>query len=171
MVTPTDTIARMHLGLYPGSFDPVTTGHLDLIRRGSLLFERLIVAIGINPARQSLFTVEERIALLKRVVADAKLAVEVVAFEGLVVDFARKVGARSLLRGLRNGSDFDYELPMAQMNCHLAPEIETLFVTPSPLHAFVSARLVRESGRFGASLKGLVPECIRVEVEGRCSHG
>ncbi|HZO09304.1 MAG TPA: pantetheine-phosphate adenylyltransferase, partial [Myxococcota bacterium] len=153
--------------LYPGSFDPVTCGHLDVIRRGTELFGDLVVAVGNNPARQALFTVEERLKLLRDVLADAKLPVEVVSFEGLVVDFARKIGARCLLRGVRNAGDFEYELSMAQMNRQLAPQVETVFVMPSLPYSFLSARLVRESGIFGAPLKGLVPDCIRAEVERR----
>jgi pantetheine-phosphate adenylyltransferase len=95
---------------------------------------------------------------------------EVVAFEGLVVDFARKVGARCLLRGVRSAGDFEYELSMAQMNRHLAPQVETVFVMPSLPYSFLSARLVRESGIFGAPLKGLVPECIRAAVERRLTE-
>src|SRR6185436_18250354 len=108
--------------------------------------------------------------LLRAVLADAKLALEVVAFEGLVVDFANQSGARCLLRGVRSAGDFEYELSMAQMNRHLAPGVETLFVMPSQPYTFLSARLVRESGIFGASLKGLVPACIRARVEQRLTE-
>jgi pantetheine-phosphate adenylyltransferase len=157
----------MSKAIYPGSFDPVTCGHLDVIRRGAELFGEFVVAIGVNPARQALFTVDERMRLLREVLADAKLKLEVVAFEGLVVDFARKVGAHCLLRGVRSAGDFEYELSMAQMNRHLAPQVETLFMMPSLPYSFLSARLVRDSGIFGARLEGLVPECIRATVEKR----
>jgi pantetheine-phosphate adenylyltransferase len=157
----------MAKALYPGSFDPVTSGHLDVMRRGADLFGELVVAVGVNPARKALFTVEERMALLRQVLADAKLRVEVVSFEGLVVEFARKIGARLLLRGVRTTGDFEYELSMAQMNRHLSSGLETVFVMPSLPYSFVSGRLVRESGAFGASLQGLVPECIRATIEQR----
>ena len=152
------------IAVYPGSFDPVTCGHLDVIRRATGLFGELVVAVGLNPARSALFTVEERLRLLREVLADAKLAVDVVPFDGLVVDLARRIGARCLLRGVRSAGDFEYELSMAQMNRHLEPEVETLFVMPSLPYSFLSARLVRESGLFGARLEGLVPECIRAAV-------
>ena len=158
----------MAKALYPGSFDPVTSGHLDVLKRGAELFGELVVAVGVNAARTPLFTVEERMKLLREVLADAKLPkVEVVSFEGLVVDFARKLGARVLLRGVRTAGDFEYELSMAQMNRHLAPGIETVFVMPSLPYSFVSGKLVRESGLFGAKLEGVVPECIRATIEQR----
>jgi len=160
----------MTKALYPGSFDPVTCGHLDVIRRGTELFGELVVGVGVNPARQALFSVEERMKLLREVLADATLKVEVTAFEGLVVEFARKIRARCLLRGVRSAGDFEYELSMAHMNRHLAPEVETLFVMPSLPYAFLSARLVRETGSFGARLGGLVPECIRATVEKRLAR-
>ncbi len=161
---------EMAKALYPGSFDPVTCGHVDVIRRGVDLFPELVVAVGVNPARQALFDVDERAKLLRDALADAKLKVEVLSFEGLVVDLARRIGARCLLRGVRNAGDFEYELSMAQMNRHLAPEVETLFVMPSIPFTFLSARLVRESGTFGARLEGLVPECIRAAVERRLAQ-
>jgi pantetheine-phosphate adenylyltransferase len=158
----------MAKALYPGSFDPVTSGHLDVMKRGAELFGELVVAVGVNAARAPLFSVEERMKLLRDVLADAKLArVEVVSFEGLVVDLAKKLGARVLLRGVRNAGDFEYELSMAQMNRHMAPGIETVFVMPSLPYSFVSGRLARECGMFGAKLEGVVPECIRAEVERR----
>lgn len=153
--------------LYPGSFDPVTLGHVDVIARGAALFDELWIAIGRNSTKQPSFTVEERLAQLEAVVADAKLRARVVAFDGLVVDFARQNQIGCLLRGLRSSQDFDYELPMAQLNRKLAPAIETAFVVPTPEHAFISAHLVREAGRHGATLRGLVPECIRAQVEQR----
>jgi pantetheine-phosphate adenylyltransferase len=157
----------MTKALYPGSFDPVTCGHLDVIRRGRELFDELVVGVGINPARQELFRVEERLQLLRLALQDAKLDVTVFSFEGLVIEFARKIGARCLLRGVRNAGDFEYELSMAQMNRQLAPEVETAFVMPSQPYTFVSARLVRESGAFGANLEGLVPEIVRPTIEKR----
>lgn len=153
--------------LYPGSFDPVTLGHVDVIARGAALFDECWIGIGRNGAKQPSFTLEERRAQLEAVVADLKVRARVVTFDGLVVDFARKNQIGCLLRGLRSSQDFDYELPMAQLNRKLAPAIETAFVVPTPEHAFISANLVREAGRHGATLRGLVPECIRAKVEER----
>ncbi len=156
--------------LYPGSFDPPTLGHLDVIRRGAAVCEALWVAVGRNPAKQSRFSVEERLELLRTVLDAEGIKARVVAFDGLVVEFARAQGISCLLRGVRSAADFDYELTMAQMNRKLAPSIETLFVMSAPEHAFVSARLVRDAGRFGADLRGLVPECIRPRVEQRLAE-
>jgi pantetheine-phosphate adenylyltransferase len=153
--------------LFPGSFDPVTTGHLDVIVRGAALFDELWVGIGRNSAKRPLFSVEERLEQLGAVVAAAAVRVRVVAFGGLVVEYARANAIGCLLRGVRGGSDLDYEVPMAQLNRRLAPEVDTLFLAPAPEHAFVSGRLIRDAGRHGGNLAGLVPECIRVAVERR----
>ncbi|MBL8841580.1 MAG: pantetheine-phosphate adenylyltransferase [Planctomycetes bacterium] len=157
--------------LYPGSFDPPTLGHLDVIRRGVALCSELTIAIGRNPAKRPLFTVEERIELLQAALAAERLAAQVVAFDGLVVECARQRGAQWLLRGVRSAADFDYEQTMAQMNRKLAPELDTLFVMAAPEFACVSARLVRDAGRFGADLRGLVPESIRPRLEQRLREG
>ncbi len=157
--------------LYAGSFDPVTSGHLDLIRRGIALFGELTIAIGRNPAKRPLFTVDERIGLLREVLAAEKLTAQVTAFEGLAVDVARSLGASCLLRGVRSAGDFELELSMAQMNRQLAPQLDTVVVMPSPGCAFISARLVREAGLFGADLTGLVPACIQSKVERKLREG
>ncbi len=157
--------------LYPGSFDPPTLGHLDVIRRGVALCGELTIAIGRNPAKQPLFAVEERIELLHAALAAERVAAEVVAFEGLVVDYARAHGIGCLLRGVRSAADFDYEQTMAQMNRKLAPPLDTLFVMAAPEWACISARLVREAGRCGATLRGLVPESIRPRIEARLREG
>jgi pantetheine-phosphate adenylyltransferase len=160
----------MATALYPGSFDPPTVGHLDVIRRARSLFDRLIVGIGTNTEKQPLFSVAERVKLLRVALADAGVDAEVAAFDGLAVEFARHSGAKCILRGVRGSGDFEYELSMAHMNRHLLGEVETLFVMPSLPYSFISARLIREAGRFGAGLKGLVPECIRAEVVARLSQ-
>lgn len=157
--------------LFPGSFDPVTTGHLDVIVRGAALFDELWIGVGRNSAKQPLFSVEERLEQLAVVVAAAGIRARAVAFSGLVVEFARSQGIGCLLRGLRGGGDLDYELPMAQLNRRLEPRVETLFLPPAPEHAYVSGRLVRDAGRHGGSLAGLVPECIRTAVERRLREG
>lgn len=157
----------MATALYPGSFDPPTLGHLDVIRRARPLFDRLIVGIGNNSEKAPLFSVAERVKLLRVALKDGSLDAEVASFDGLAVEFARRSGARCILRGVRSSGDFEYELSMAHMNRHLLGEVETLFVMPSLPYSFISARLIREAGRYGASLEGLVPECIRAEVVAR----
>ncbi len=144
------------LAIYPGSFDPITNGHLDLIRRGTGIFDRLVVAVLRNVEKQHLFTPEERVQLLKASVADLP-TVEVDAFDGLLVDYVRQRGANHILRGIRALSDFEYEFQMALMNQRLAPEVETVFLMPREEFTFLSSRLVREVARLGGPVDGLVP--------------
>jgi pantetheine-phosphate adenylyltransferase len=155
--------------IYPGSFDPVTNGHLDLIERASKLFDRLIVALLTNPEKDPLFSLNERVEMLREVVAHLP-NVEVETFDGLLVDYARRRGARVLLRGIRAVSDYEYELQMALMNRNLAPDIETVFMLPSETYSYLSSRLVKEVARLGGSIKDLVPapvcERIRSKVLG-----
>ena len=148
--------------IYPGSFDPITNGHLDLIERGCCLFDKLIVAILRNEAKQPLFSVEERIDMLREVV-DCYPNVVVDSFEGLLVDYAAENGATVLLRGIRAISDYEYELQMALMNRRLRPDIETVFMMASEAHSFISSRLVKEVFGLGGNIEGLVPP----SVEGR----
>jgi pantetheine-phosphate adenylyltransferase len=148
--------------IYPGSFDPITNGHLDLIVRGCCLFDELIVAILRNETKQPLFSVEERIEMLREVV-DCYPNVAVDSFEGLLVDYAAENGATVLLRGIRAISDYEYELQMALMNRRLRPDIETVFMMASEAHSFISSRLVKEVFGLGGNIEGLVPP----SVEGR----
>ena len=143
------------LAIYPGSFDPPTRGHEDLIRRSLSLCDRLIVAVATNVAKQSLFSVDERLALLRTVIGDEP-RVEVRNFEGLLVEFARSVGATMVVRGLRAVTDFDFEFQMALMNRTLEPTLETVFLVPPPDLTFLSSSLVREVSRFGGDVSGLV---------------
>ncbi|MGH9690589.1 MAG: pantetheine-phosphate adenylyltransferase [Candidatus Acidiferrales bacterium] len=153
--------------IYPGSFDPVTNGHLDLIGRGAMMFDRLIVAVTSNPEKDSLFTVKERIEMLEAVTFDWK-NIEVEVFQGLLVDFARAKGARVILRGIRAVSDYEYELQMAMMNRKIEPQIETVFMLPGEAYSYLSSRLVKELARLGGLPKGLVPplveERLRIKV-------
>lgn len=153
--------------IYPGSFDPVTNGHLDLIARGAKIFDKLIVAIARNLEKDPLFPVKERIEMLKAVTADCK-NVEVDAFDGLLVDFARERGGRVILRGIRAVSDYEYELQMAMMNRKIEPQIETVFMLPGETYSYLSSRLVKELARLGGPVKGLVPplveELLRAKV-------
>jgi pantetheine-phosphate adenylyltransferase len=147
------------LAIYPGSFDPPTNGHLDLIERGSRLFGHLSVAVLTNLEKAPLFTVEERVEMLREVTAGmGNVAVE--AFSGLLVDYAMARKARVILRGVRAFSDFEFELQMALMNRKLEPELETVFLMPAESYSYVSSRLVKEIFRHGGSVKGLVPALV-----------
>jgi pantetheine-phosphate adenylyltransferase len=142
------------IAVYPGSFDPITKGHEDLIRRSLEFVDQLIVAVAVNVAKQPLFSLDERVALIKQAVPDKR--VDVQSFEGLLAEFAKKVGASVIIRGLRAVSDFEYEFQMALMNRNLAPKIETVFLVPAFDLTFVSSSLVREVARFGGDVSPLV---------------
>jgi len=147
------------IAVYPGSFDPVTRGHEDLIRRARRFADRLIVAVAVNPAKQPLFSLDERVALIRRVVDDP--AIEVSAFDGLLAEFARAAGATLIVRGLRAVSDFEYEFQMALMNRNLAPGIETVFLVPAFDLTYLSSSLVREVARFGGDVSSLVHPAVQ----------
>jgi len=144
------------LAIYAGSFDPPTNGHLDLVRRATMLFPRVIVALGQHPTRSPLFTVEERLKLLKEVCARLP-NVEVDVFGGLVVDYAKRVGARIIVRGLRAATDFEYELQIAHANADLAPDIDTVFLPTRTNYGFISASLVREIASHGGDVSRYAP--------------
>ncbi len=151
------------IGLYAGSFDPITRGHEDLIRRSLVFVDRLVVAVATNLSKQPLFSIDERMSLIRESLADSR--VEVRAFDGLLVDFARNAGATVSVRGLRAVGDFEYEFQMALMNRHLHPDMETLFMVPSPELGFVSSSLVREVARFGGSITGLVHPIVEAGLK------
>ena len=153
----------MTTAVYPGSFDPVTNGHLDVIERGSQLFDKVIVGVLHNSAKSPLFSVEERVNILKEATAHLN-NVEIVAFSGLSVEFARKCGAKVIIRGLRAITDFEYELQMAQTNRVLAPDIDTMFLTTSLEFAYLSSTTVKEVATFGGDISKFVPEFVRREV-------
>jgi len=152
--------------IYPGSFDPVTNGHLDLIERASRLFGRLVVALLLNPEKDPLFTVEERVEMLRQVCGHLP-NVEIDTFQGLLVDYARRQQARVLLRGIRAVSDYEYELQMALMNRNLQPDIETVFMLPAEAYSYISSRLVKEVARLGGSIKDLVPEAVSDRIRSK----
>jgi pantetheine-phosphate adenylyltransferase len=154
------------IAVYPGSFDPITNGHLDLIERASRLFERLIVAILRNEAKKPLFSVEERLEMAREVLRDYP-NVEVASFGGLLVEFAASRGARVILRGIRAISDYEYELQMALMNRRLAPDIETVFLMAAEDYSFLSARLVKEVVALGGDVSGLVPPLVEERLRKR----
>jgi pantetheine-phosphate adenylyltransferase len=158
----------MGLGaLCPGTFDPVTNGHVDIIERASRCFETVVVAVLENPGKAPLFTVEERVAMLKDAVADVEHT-EVASFSGLLVDFARTRGIRVIVKGLRAVTDFDFELQMAQMNDRMAA-VETFFVPTSPQWSYLSSSLIKEVVRFGADVSGLVPDFVRDRLQEKLS--
>jgi pantetheine-phosphate adenylyltransferase len=145
--------------IYPGSFDPLTNGHLDLIERGSKIFDELIVSVLRNTEKDPLFTVSERLEMLEQMVRQYE-NVRVEAFEGLLVDYAMQKKAKAVLRGIRAISDYEYELQMALMNRKLQPQLETVFMMPAETYSYLSSRLVKEIFRLGGSVRGLVPEVV-----------
>jgi pantetheine-phosphate adenylyltransferase len=153
----------------PGTYDPVTNGHLDIVARAAKVFDSVIVAVLVNPGKQPLFTLEERLALLKDASADIP-GVEVDSFEGLLVDYARHRGVSAIVKGLRAVSDFDYELQMAQMNYRLAG-VETMFMTTNPSYSYLSSSLVKDVARNGGDVSGLVPGPVATMLRERASRG
>jgi pantetheine-phosphate adenylyltransferase len=153
----------LRTALCPGSFDPVTNGHLDLIRRAAGLFDRVVVAVLVNETKRPLLDADTRVSLLRRALADVPNA-DVTTFDGLLVDCAASHGATAIVRGLRHGADFDYEWPMTVMNRRLAPSIETLFLVPNPEVAPISSSLVKEVWKLGGDVSGLVPDAVADEL-------
>ena len=147
------------VAIYPGSFDPPTNGHLDLVARGSKIFDELVVAILRNAEKDPLFSLADRKRMLEELTADFK-NVQVDTFDGLTVDYAARVGAKAVLRGIRAISDYEYELQMALMNRKLHPELETVFMMPAEQYSYLSSRLVREVAQLGGSIQDLVPEMV-----------
>ena len=154
------------IAVYPGSFDPVTRGHVDIITRGSRIFGRVLVAILRNPRKKPLLSIQDRVRLLSDAVASLK-NVEVESFSGLLVDYIRTRGARVIVRGLRAVSDFEYEFQMALMNRHLDPSIETVFMMPREDYAYVSSGLVKEVADLGGDIDGLVPDGVARKLRRR----
>jgi pantetheine-phosphate adenylyltransferase len=156
--------------LYPGTFDPPTNGHVDLITRGSKLFGHLTVAVLINPVKNPLFTLEERVEMLKEATSSLD-NVSVATFDGLMVEFARRQGASAVLRGIRAISDYEYEFQMALMNRRLAPEIETVFLQPAGRYSFISSRMLKEVFSLGGDVTGLVPPNVLKRLRARINNG
>jgi pantetheine-phosphate adenylyltransferase len=164
-MTPTPRVA-----VYPGSFDPLTNGHVDIITRGVRLFDRVIVAILLNAEKQPWFSVEERVALIRDTFKDEP-RVEVDMFEGLLADYVARRGITVIVKGLRSVSDFDYEMQMALMNRHLNPSLETVFMMPAEQYSYVSSRLVKEVAALGGSVHGLVPPHVESQLMNRRRAG
>src|SRR5213592_2154505 len=153
----------MRRAIYPGSFDPVTNGHLDIIQRGCKLFDEIVVAVLVNPEKTAFFSIEERCAILSEVLKtidrrDCRVTVE--SFEGLMVQYAAKKAANAIVRGIRAISDYEYELQMALMNRRLEPQLETVFMMPAEAYSYVSSRLVKEVFHLGGAIEGLVPKLV-----------
>ena len=151
--------SRTGTAIFPGSFDPITNGHLDIIERGLKVFERVIIAILVNAEKRSLFTTEERVEIIREVFKGSP-RVSVDSFSGLLVDYAQRVGATVIVRGLRAISDFEYEFQMALMNRHLAPGVETVFMMPAEHYSYLSSRLVKEVFQLGGGVGSLVPPVV-----------
>jgi len=152
--------------VYPGSFDPITNGHVDIIQRGLKIFDKILVAVLENPKKTPLFTTKERMAMIQEVFSDQE-SIEIRAFNGLLVEFAKKNKAKIVIRGLRAISDFEYEFQMALMNRKLNPEIETFFMMPNVSYTFLSSKLVKEIFMLGGCLKGLVPTHVEKNLRGK----
>lgn len=154
----------MKTAIYPGSFDPITNGHLDIIRRSAAIFDHLVVAVSVNHSKKPLFTIEERIKLIEKVTEDIK-NIEIVTFDGLLADYAKLRDAKVIIKGLRAVSDFEYEFQMALLNKSLNQDTETLFMATSQNYSFLSSSIVKEIGALGGDLTGLVPEKIMNEIK------
>jgi pantetheine-phosphate adenylyltransferase len=154
-------VKKLRVGLYPGTFDPVTNGHLDVIARAARLLDKLIVGVAINTGKGPLFALEERVEMVEAEIAhiatENGMVIEVLPFDTLLIDFARKVGASMIVRGLRAVSDYDYEIQMAGMNYRMAPDIETVFLMASERHQFIASRLVKEVALLGGDISSFVP--------------
>jgi pantetheine-phosphate adenylyltransferase len=155
--------------VYPGSFDPVTYGHLDIIKRAKEIFPELIIAVAHNPTKNPLFTVQERLKMLKKVTRGIKGLI-IDDFDGLVVDYCRRKKVRTILRGLRMISDFEYEFQMALMNRKLSPKIETIFLMPHESYSYLSSRLLKEAASLGADLSCFVPQNVERALKGKLKH-
>ena len=160
----------MKAGLFPGSFDPVTNGHIDVIRRAGRLFDKLIVAVAINESKDAMFTLEERTELLKTACKGIP-RIEIICFEGLLMNAVKTYGTSAVVRGLRAISDFEYEFQMAMMNRELDPNYETVFLMSSPSYSFVSSRMIKEIVKLGGDVSPFVPPAIAEALKRKHKHG
>ncbi|WP_295401532.1 pantetheine-phosphate adenylyltransferase [uncultured Thiocystis sp.] len=153
--------------VYPGTFDPITNGHVDLIHRAARLFDRVVVAVAADTGKALLFSTEERVALVRASVTEDRHNVEIVPFQGLLVNFTRELGVSVIMRGLRAVSDFEYEFQLAGMNRRMAPDIETLFLTPAEQYSYISSSLVREIARLGGDVSTFVTPAVQAALQQR----
>jgi len=164
----TNAVKKLRVGLYPGTFDPVTNGHLDVIARAARLLDKLVVGVAVNTGKGPLFELAERVELVEaeiaRIATENGMVIEVRPFDTLLIDYARKVGASMIVRGLRAVSDFDYEFQMAGMNYRMAPDIETVFLMASERHQFIASRLVKEVAMLGGDISTFVPPLTHQRV-------
>jgi pantetheine-phosphate adenylyltransferase len=158
-----------HVGVYPGTFDPVTLGHIDIIRRGAHLVDRLVVGVTTNPSKEPMFTVGERLEMVRREVAGIAPNIDVVEFDSLLMDFAEAQGASLILRGLRAVADFEYEFQMAGMNQQLNDDIETVFLMADVALQPIASRLVKEIARYGGAIGKFVPPAVEADVKAKLS--
>ena len=156
----------MRRAIYPGSFDPVTNGHLDVIQRAATLFDEVVVAVASNEQKRGLFSAEERVALIRGAAGDWP-NIRIVSFDGLLVDFAREEGATAVVRGLRAVSDFEFEFQMALMNRKLEPKIETIFLMPAEKYTYLSSRIIKEIARLGGDVSAFVPVSVVTALRGK----
>ncbi|MBI1178222.1 pantetheine-phosphate adenylyltransferase [bacterium] len=156
----------MRTVIYPGSFDPLTNGHLDIIQRAAKLFDRVIVAVASNEAKNPLFTLEERVSLGEQTVSSMQ-NVEVDSFDGLLIDYVNRMNGDAIIRGLRAISDFEFEFQLALMNRKLDERIETIFMMPKDTYTFLSSRIVKEIARLGGDVRQFVPECVEAALKER----
>jgi len=164
------TPSPKRVAIYPGSFDPLTSGHVDIIERGARIFDSIIVAILVNVEKAPLFSETERVAIIREVFKDQP-NVQVETFNGLLVDYAQRKGATVLVRGLRAVSDFEYEFQMALMNRHLAPGLETVFMMPAEQYTYISSRLIKEVFSLGGEVTGLVPPVVEERLRDKAKGG
>jgi len=157
-------MSAKRIGLYPGTFDPVTLGHLDIVKRAVKLVDHLVIGVADNPSKSQAFTIKERVAMLRReterLAGDSRASIAVTTFDTLLIHFARQIGARVVIRGLRAVSDFEYEFQLANMNRQLAPDVESLFLTPSERYSFISSTLVREIAALGGDITKFVHPAV-----------
>jgi len=156
--------------VYPGSFDPLTNGHLDLIERSLRIFDELVVAVVTNPAKTALFSDDERVEMVRESTRHLR-EIEIVVFDGLLVDLVGRVGAQAVVRGLRVVSDFEYEFQMALMNRKLRGDVETVFLMPHEAYTYISSRLIKEVAGYGGSVRGLVPAGVELRLREKVSRG
>jgi len=153
----------MRIAIYPGSFDPFTNGHLDILQRAAVLFDHIIVGVLVHPTKKCFFSPEERVELISEVIKEHE-NIRAIHFNGLLVDFCRSTGACAIIRGLRAVSDYEYEMQMFSVNNQLAPDLETVFLMSSPRYSFLSSSIAKEVARYGGDITNLVPENIACEM-------